>query len=85
MSIDEIHQAAKARGLVRSLRHFSQVLSGRTPNHAFDTGLARCNAGALLNLYRRLGELRQLDLQAQAFKRLLAVEARSGATQAVRR
>jgi transcription elongation factor len=55
MSIDEISQAAKARGLVRSLRHFSQDFSGRTPNYAFDTGLARCSAGALLNLYRPPG------------------------------
>ncbi len=85
MSIDEIYETAKARGLVRSLRQFSRDFLGRKPNYACDTGLARCSAGALLNLYRRLGELRQMDLQAQAFERLLAVEARSGATQAVRR
>ena len=47
------------------------------PNYASDTGLARCSARAILNLYRRLGELRQVDLQARAFERLLAVEEHS--------
>ena len=84
MSIDEIYEAAKARGLVRSLRHFSQEFLGRKPNYAADTGLARCSAGAILNLYRRLGELRQSDLQAQAFERLLAMEAQDSGAQAVR-
>ena len=77
MSIDEIYEAAKARGLARSRRQFSQELLGMAPNYAADTGLARCSARAILNLYRRLGDLRQVDLQAQAFERLLAVEARS--------
>jgi hypothetical protein len=85
MGIDDIYEAAKARGLARSLRHFSQEFLGRKPNYAADTGLARCSAGALLNLYRRLGELRQVDLQAQAFERLLAVEARDSSARAVRR
>jgi hypothetical protein len=76
MGIEEIYEAAKARGLARSRRQFSQELLGMAPNYASDTGLARCSAGAILNLYRRLGELRQVDLQARAFERLLAVEAR---------
>ena len=69
---------------MRSLRHFSQEFLGRKPNYAADTGLARCSAGAVLNLYRRLGELRQADLQALAFERLLAKEARDSAARAVR-
>ncbi len=77
MSIEEIYEAAKARGLARSRRQFSEELSGMAPNYASDTGLARCSARAILNLYRRLGELRQADLQARAFERLLAVEEHS--------
>ncbi len=76
MSIEEIYEAAKARGLARSRRQFSQELLGMAPNYAADTGFARCSARAILNLYRRLGDLRQADLQAQAFGRLLAAEAR---------
>ena len=75
MSIEEIYEAVKARGLARSRRQFSAELLGMAPNYASDTGLARCSARAILNLYRRLGELRQVDLQARAFERLLAVEA----------
>jgi hypothetical protein len=75
MSVEEIYEVAKARGLARSRRQFSEELLGMAPNYASDTGLARCSARAILNLYRRLGELRQVDLQAQAFGRLLAVEA----------
>ena len=74
MSIEEIYEAAKTRGLARSRRQFSQELLGMAPNYASDTGLARCSARAILNLYRRLSELRQVDLQARAFERLLAVE-----------
>ena len=77
MSIEEIYEAAKARGLARSRRQFSEELLGMAPNYASDTGLARCSARAILNLYRHLGELRQVDLQAWAFERLLAVEGRS--------
>ena len=77
MSIEEIYEAAKTRGLARSRRQFSQELLGMAPNYASDTGLARCSARAILNLYRRLGELRQVDLQARAFERLLAVEEHS--------
>jgi hypothetical protein len=75
MSIEDIYEAAKARGLARSRRQFSEELLGMAPNYAADTGLARCSARAILNLYRRLGELRQVDVQARAFERLLAVEA----------
>ena len=75
MGIEEIYEVAKARGLARSRRQFSEELLGMAPNYAADTGLARCSARAILNLYRRLGELRQVDLQARAFERLLAVEA----------
>ena len=75
MTTNDIYEAAKARGVARSLRHFSQEFLGRQPNYASDTGLARCSARAILNLYRRLGELRHADLQARAFERLLAVEA----------
>ena len=55
MTITDVFETLRARGLTRSLRHFSQDFSGRTPNYAFDTGLARCSAGALLNLYRPPG------------------------------
>ena len=77
MDMMGIYEAAKARGLARSRRQFSEELLGMAPNYASDTGLARCSARAILNLYRRLGELRQVDLQARAFERLLAVEAHS--------
>ncbi|CAA9286452.1 MAG: hypothetical protein AVDCRST_MAG08-4214 [uncultured Acetobacteraceae bacterium] len=85
MTITDIYEAAKARGLVRSLRQFSTHFLGMAPNHAADTGLARCSADALLRLYRRLGELRQPDLQARAFGCLLASERQDGDTRAVRR
>ena len=84
MSIEEIYEAAKARGLARSRRQFSAELLGMAPNYASDTGLARCSAGALLNLYKRLGELGHADLQALAFDRLLAAEARKLDAGAVR-
>ena len=83
MTTNDIYEAAKARGVARSLRHFSQKFLGRKPNYASDTGLARCSAGALLNLYKRLGELGHADLQAHAFERLLDAEARGDATGAV--
>lgn len=84
MTVNDIYEAAKARGLVRSLRHFSVTLLGKAPNYLADTGLVRCSAGALLNLYRRLGELGQADLQAVAFARLLDAEARGGGDGAAR-
>ncbi len=83
MDITDIYEAAKARGLVRSMRQFSTALLGRCPHYAADRGLARCSAGALLNLYRRFGELGQADLQALAFARLLDAETRGNGAVAV--
>lgn len=85
MTIDDIYEAARARGLTRSLRHFSAHFLGMAPNYAADTGLARCSAEALLRLHRRLGELRQADLQERVVDRLLAVGARGGDAEEVRR
>jgi hypothetical protein len=84
MTIDDIYAAARARGLAASRRWFSREFLGRAPNYLADRGEGWCSAGALLNLYRRLGEAGQTDLQARAFARLLAAEAREGGTQAVR-
>ncbi len=84
MGIEEIYEAVKARGLARSRRQFSAELLGMAPNYASDTGLARCSARAILNLYRRLGEVGHADLQALAFQRLLDVEARGSGAGAVR-
>ncbi len=83
MTTNDIYEAAKARGLARSLRHFSREFLGRQPNYASDTGLARCSAGALLNLYRRLGELGHTDLEALAFERLLDAATRGNGAGAV--
>ena len=80
MTIHDIYEAARERGLVRSRRHFSRELLGMAPNYAAHTGLDRCSAAALLNLYRRLGELGEAGLQAMAFDRLLGAEARGGRT-----
>jgi hypothetical protein len=74
VTVEGIYQTAKARGLVRSRREFSRDFLGRAPNYAADTALRRCSAAALLTLYRRLGEVRQTDLQAMAFARLLDAE-----------
>ncbi len=82
--INGIYEAAKERGLVRSLRHFSKEFLHRAPNYLADTGFEGCSAGALLNLYRRLGEIGHVDLQARAFERLLDAEARDGRAQAAR-
>ncbi len=84
MSIEEIYEVAKARGLARSRRQFSQELLGMAPNYAADTGLARCSAGALLNLYKRLGETGHAALQALAFQRLLDAETRGNGAGAAR-
>jgi hypothetical protein len=73
--IELIYEAVRERGLVRSKRDFSQKLLGMAANYAADTGLGRCSAAALVNLYRRLGERGQADLQAMAFRLLLAAEA----------
>jgi hypothetical protein len=75
MTIHDIYTEVRARGLVRSLRQFSRDFLGRAPNYAADRGLSRCSAGALLHLYRGLTELRQADLAAAAFERLLEAEA----------
>ena len=77
MTIHDIYAATKERGLVRSLRQFSCDLLGRAPNYVADAGLGRCSTAALLNLYRRLGELGQPDLAAAAFGHLLATEVSS--------
>lgn len=84
MTMNDIYEAAKARGLTRSLRHFSRDFLGMAENYATDTGLARCSADALLNLHRRLGEFRQTDLQERVVDRLLAAGARIGDAGAVR-
>ncbi len=85
MGIEEIYEVAKARGLARSRRQFSEELLGMAPNYAPDTGLARCSARAILNLYRRLGGFRQTDLQEQALGLLLATGTGNGGAGAVRR
>ena len=76
MTIHEIYEAAKERGLVSSMRRFSREFLGRAPNYAADRGFDRCSAAALLSLYCRLGDVEQVDLQAIAFQRLLDAEAR---------
>lgn len=85
MNIIHIHQAAKARGLARSLRHFPVDFLRMASNYAADTGLRRCSTDALLNLRRYLGELRQADLQQQVADRLLAAGTRDGGSREVRR
>ncbi|MBD0272902.1 MAG: hypothetical protein ICV73_13360 [Acetobacteraceae bacterium] len=84
MTIDDIYGTLKERGLVASLRRFSRNYLGRAENYAADRGLDRCSAGALLNLYKRLGELGHADLQALAFERLLGAETQDGGVRAVR-
>ena len=84
MDINDIYEEARARGLSRSARRFSTDFLRMAPNYAADTRLARCSAGALLNLYKRLGELGQADLQALAFDRLLDAETRNGSGRAAR-
>ena len=76
MDITDIFEAARARGLTRSKRHFSKALLGRASNYLSDRGASGCSAMVLLNLYRQLGELGQPELQALAFKRLLEAEGR---------
>ncbi len=84
MTTYNIYEAAKARGLARSLRQFSRDLLGRCARYAADRGLDRCSAGALLNLYKRLGDLGQADLQACAFERLIDAETRDGSAREAR-
>jgi hypothetical protein len=83
MTTDDIYKAAKECGLARSLRQFSRDFLGRCPHYAADRGLDRCSAGALLNLYKRLGEAGHADLQALAFARLLEAETRGNGAGAV--
>ena len=78
--IDDIYEAARERGLTRSKRDFSKTLLGRAPNYLADRVSSGCSPAALLNLYRRLGELGEIELQALTFQRLLDVEARGGET-----
>jgi hypothetical protein len=47
---------------------------GKSPSYLADKRRCGCSAAALLNLYRRLGECGQADLQAAAFARLLNAE-----------
>ena len=82
--IDDIYEAARARGLTRSKRHFSQTLLDRAPNYLADRTPGGCSAVALLNLYRRLGEIGHADLQALAFECLLGAEVRNGRAGLVR-
>ena len=83
MDITDIYEAARRRGLTRSLRHFSRAYLGRAANYAADTGLGQCSASALLNLHRRLGEAGHADLQAEVFARLLDAEAGGARPRAV--
>ena len=62
MSIDEIYQAAKARGLVRSLRHFSQISRAARPTTLSTPASPGAAPGHCSTCTARLGELRQLDL-----------------------
>ena len=84
MTIDDIYFDLRQRGLVAPLRGFSRDYLGRAENYAADRGLDRCSAGALLNLYKRLGELGHADLQALAFERLLGAETQDGGVRAER-
>ena len=76
MTINDIYEAARERGLVTSKRQFSCHFLGMASNYASDTGLRECSAGALINRYRHLGEVGQSDLQAMVFQRLLNGKAR---------
>ena len=84
MTMNEIYEALRERGLVASLSRFSRDYLGRAENYAADRGFHRCSAGALLNLHKRLGELGQADLQALAFDRLLGAGTQDGGVRAVR-
>jgi hypothetical protein len=53
--IDNIYEAVRPRGLVRSKRHFSAALLGEAPNYLADRGWSGFSVDALLNLYRSLG------------------------------
>ena len=83
MNIDGIYEAARERGLANSRRSFSRDLLGRGDNYLSDRS-GECSAGALLNLYKRLGELGHADLQALALERLFDAEARGNSAGAER-
>jgi hypothetical protein len=59
MDITDIYEAASARGLARSLRHFSSDPPGLGAQLRRRHGAGPVQADALLRLYHRLGELRQ--------------------------
>ena len=80
MTVDDIYQDLRRRGLVASLRRFSRDFLGRAENYASDRGLDRCAPAALVNLHRRLGAERQADLQARVLERLLHSDATHPAT-----
>lgn len=79
MSIAEIYETLRGRGLVPSLRRFSRAFLGRAENYASDRGLDRCSTDTLLNLHRSLGEAGQADLQASVKARLVGDPALPGA------
>lgn len=71
MTIDDIYEAARARGLVLSKRRFSKDYLGRGSNYLADRGFDGCSAGVLVHLHRRLGNAGQPDLQARVLELLL--------------
>jgi hypothetical protein len=71
VTVNDIYQDLRGRGLVHSLRRFSRDYLGRAENYAADRGLDRCAPAALVHLHRRLGTERQADLQARVLERLL--------------
>ena len=71
MTVNDIYQDLRGRGLVHSLRRFSRDYLGRAENYASDRGLHRCAPAALVHLHRRLGAEQQADLQARVLERLL--------------
>jgi hypothetical protein len=84
MTIFDIYEAAKERGLARSKRDFSTAYLGSAPNYLADAGFDGCSVRALVHLCRHLGAERQADLQAIALRRLLDAEANYRRTKAVR-
>ena len=82
MTINKIFETLRDRQMVGSLRQFSQEFLCRAANYAADTNL-NCSPAVLLNLYRKLGEIGQTDLQAVAFQHLLDVEAQERHDRAV--
>jgi hypothetical protein len=85
VTIDDIYEAAKARGITSSKRHFSTAHLGAAANYLADAGADGCSVRALVCLYRRLGEEGQIDLQAAALACLLEAESHEGGARRVRR